>query len=86
MDVFTGVITFFLIWWVVLFAVLPWGNRTPDEPVSGFAGSAPENPRIWAKFAVTTGISVLLWLIMFALIQIEIIDFHDYAKSMGQEK
>ena len=31
MPVTTAVAIFFLIWWVVLFAVLPWGIRSQHE-------------------------------------------------------
>ena len=31
MPVGTGVAIFFLIWWIVLFAVLPWGVHRQDE-------------------------------------------------------
>ena len=42
----------------------------------GSAQSAPDNPRIAKKFLVTAVISVLIWGIVFALIQIKVIDFH----------
>ena len=31
MPLATALATFFLIWWVVLFAVLPWGVRSQHE-------------------------------------------------------
>ena len=31
MAVATAVAIYFLIWWIVLFAVLPWGVRAQDE-------------------------------------------------------
>ena len=31
MPVTTAIAVFFLIWWVVLFAVLPWGVRSQHE-------------------------------------------------------
>ena len=31
MSVTTAIAIFFLIWWVVLFAVLPWGMRSQHE-------------------------------------------------------
>ena len=39
-----GIFVYFLIWWVVLFAVLPWGVQVPDNPEPGHAPSAPINP------------------------------------------
>ncbi len=51
-----------VIWWVVIFAVLPWGVRVPETHELGHATSAPENPRMWRKAAITTGISAIVWL------------------------
>jgi len=65
MTLFTGGLVFVVIWWCVFFMVLPFGVRTPDEagiaPEPGHAASAPLNPRIALKFAITTAISVVLW-------------------------
>ena len=58
----SGIVVYFLIWWVVLFAVLPWGVQVPDQPEPGHAASAPTRPRLWIKAAVTTVIAGLLWL------------------------
>ncbi|MFM9842872.1 MAG: DUF1467 family protein [Dongiaceae bacterium] len=56
-----GLFIFLLIWWTVLFTVLPWGNRAPEKVEPGHAPSAPENPRLLLKAIVTTGISLVIW-------------------------
>ena len=63
----SGVVVYFLIWWVVLFAVLPWGVRIPDRAEPGHAQSAPMRPRLWLKAAVTSLIAGLVWLGYYAL-------------------
>ncbi|NDF12948.1 MAG: DUF1467 family protein [Proteobacteria bacterium] len=55
---------FTITWWTVLFAVLPWGNAASKKPVKGQASSAPDKPHILLKFAVTTGISAFITLII----------------------
>ena len=43
---------YFVVWWIVLFAVLPWGVRTQEEEgevVLGTDPSAPANPRSVAQ-------------------------------------
>ena len=48
MSIPLGVALYFLIWWVVLFAVLPFGLKTQDEDgevVPGTPGSAPAKTR-----------------------------------------
>lgn len=66
---YTGIFIYFLIWWVVLFAVLPWGVRVPDQAEPGHAPSAPVNPRLWAKVIATSLVSLIIWLAVYALIQ-----------------
>lgn len=62
MGWFTGFVVYFLIWWVVLFAVLPIGTRPSAEPDpdSGFRG-IPEQPRLWRKVLITTLIAAIVW-------------------------
>ena len=62
MNWFTGSAVYLMLWFLVLFTVLPWGVRVPDDPETGHASSAPSNPRIGLKLLVTTVIAGLLWL------------------------
>jgi len=72
-----GVSIYFLIWWVVLFAVLPWGVRVPDQPEEGHATSAPSNPHLWRKAVATTVVSGLIWVVVYFAI-------HDDWLALGQ--
>ena len=74
----TGTVVFLLIWWLVFFCVLPWGNRAPEEIEVGHATSAPARPRLWLKFAVTTGISTVLFAIVFTLAATGLINLRPY--------
>jgi predicted secreted protein len=70
----TGV-TFVIVWWLVLFMVLPFGASPPDEVEPGMAPSAPARPRMGLKIAVTTVIAaaltaLILWLLQSGLIQL----------------
>ncbi len=62
MTWFTGVVLFVLIWWVALFAVLPFGTHPVAEPdeATGWRG-APARPRMWMKFGATTVVAVVIW-------------------------
>jgi predicted secreted protein len=44
MSVTTALAIFFLIWWVVLFAVLPWGVRSQHEGGDIAPGTDPGAP------------------------------------------
>ena len=75
MDWVTGIFTYVLIWWVVLFAVLPWGIKVPDEPEPGHASSAPSNPRLWLKVIVTSGVALLVWFGLYYFVESGLISF-----------
>jgi predicted secreted protein len=63
-----GIFVFGLIWWTVLFAVLPWGIHVPEKTEPGHAPSAPENPRLVLKAIITTAISAVIWVIIYYII------------------
>ena len=73
MTWFTGAMAYVIIWWLVLFTVLPWGVRVPDDPEPGHATSAPENPMLGRKALVTTAIATILWFGFYALIESDLL-------------
>jgi len=75
MKWFTAIMTYVIIWWTVLFAVLPWGNKPPEQPGPGHATSAPEKPRLLVKFAVTTVISAVILAGVWWLVNSDLISF-----------
>ncbi|CAO3446890.1 DUF1467 family protein [Azospirillum sp. B21] len=78
----TAVFVYIVVWWVVLFGVLPWGVRTPDEPEPGMASSAPVEPRILRKFMITSVVALLVWLVIFGVERSGIISFREMARHM----
>jgi predicted secreted protein len=52
---------FLIIWWLVLFAVLPWGIRRQESDEVGHDPGAPANPMLLKKAMITTAIAVLIW-------------------------
>lgn len=61
MNFVSGMMVFFVTWWVVLFMVLPFGVRIEENPKKGFATSAPKNPNLAKKFLITTALTALIW-------------------------
>jgi predicted secreted protein len=64
MPISTAFAIFFLIWWVVLFAVLPWGIRSQHEGgvvVPGTDPGAPAIPNLGRKLLWTTLVSALIF-------------------------
>lgn len=77
MNWFTGLMVYIIVWWMVLFTVLPWGNRPPETVEQGHADSAPEKPRLWLKALVTTAVATLIWGALYWVIKSDIISFRD---------
>jgi predicted secreted protein len=67
---FSQVAIFLLIWFVILFTVLPFGIQHSAEPEPGHDPGAPVNPHLWRKAIITTAISLLLWGVYFFVTQI----------------
>ena len=67
MSLAGGAAIYFVLWWLVLFTVLPWRatshHELGQEVEAGHAASAPVNPHLLAKFVATTLISALLFVV-----------------------
>jgi predicted secreted protein len=64
MSVTFAIAIYLVLWWTVLFAVLPIGVRTQGEDgsvVPGTPASAPTAPRLLRIVALTTLISALIF-------------------------
>lgn len=85
MSIFTGIIVYLMVFWTVLFVVLPWGNRAPDTYETGMMGGAPANPRIKQKFIITAIISTIIWVVVSLLIHFQVVDFYEIARQMKEE-
>ncbi len=76
---FAGVFTYVMIWWVALFAVLPWGatsyHEAGEKAETGHAESAPLKPRLGRKLLATTLVSAVVWVIWYILITRDLLPF-----------
>ncbi|MCB1454699.1 MAG: DUF1467 family protein [Nitratireductor sp.] len=67
MSFFTGFAVYFIIWWLTLFAVLPFGVQSQAEAGERLQGTdpgAPVQPRLVRKLAINTvvaGVIFGLW-------------------------
>ncbi len=64
MSIFGMVVTFVVVWWLVLFLVLPWGIHAhikTDNIINGTDIGAPQTPNIKMKFLITTGVAFIVW-------------------------
>jgi predicted secreted protein len=70
MRVGTVIAIYFLIWWVVLFAVLPWGVRSQQEGGEVAPGTDPGAPsihRLGRKLLWTTVVTTVVFGILFVI-------------------
>jgi predicted secreted protein len=65
----TGIVAYFLVWWVTLFAVLPLWVTPADPADPGYAAGAPARPRLVLKAVITTVVSAVIWLVILALVK-----------------
>ena len=75
MDWFGTAVVFTIVWWLILFMVLPFGAAPPDEVEPGMATSAPAKPRMAIKLLITTLLAALVtaviaWLMESGLIHL----------------
>ena len=62
----TAAAIYFIIWWVTLFAVLPWGIRSQAESgevVPGSDPGAPAVPNLLAKLGWTTLVATVVFVL-----------------------
>jgi len=62
----SGIAVYLVIWWLVIFMVLPWGNQALDaeDVARGHASGAPRKPHLAIKLTVTTAIAAILWVVV----------------------
>jgi predicted secreted protein len=73
----TGVMVYFVVWWTVLFAVLPFGIE-PDEAgareTGGWRGT-PRAPGILKNALWTTVAATVVWLVIYYLVTSDWLSF-----------
>jgi predicted secreted protein len=85
MSITFGIAIYIVLWWTVLFAVLPIGVRTQGEDgaiVPGTPESAPSAPRLVRVALLTTLISAVLFGAAWAAVRYGLVDL---AQLIGRE-
>jgi predicted secreted protein len=67
MNPVTAVVVFIMIWWLVLFMVLPWGVHRTENPGEGHDPGAPMRPLLVRKLLITTVIAAVLFAIFYGV-------------------
>jgi len=80
MNWFSGLVLFIVIWWTLLFAVLPFAVRSQLEDgdvVEGSERGAPAVSHIKKKFLITTIIAFIIWVAVCAVIIFDLFSLSD---------
>ena len=87
MGWFTACVLFVLIWWTVLFAVLPfWTRPVADaDPETGGWRGAPERPLLLRKLVATTVVAAVIWAGSVALIRSPYVSFREMSKELPDD-
>jgi predicted secreted protein len=75
----TAIMVYFLVWWTVLFAVLPFGIQPEPEPSDQEGGwrGAPRRPAILAKVVWTTVVATVVYAGIYMLIRSDWLSFRE---------
>ncbi|MSO71700.1 MAG: DUF1467 family protein [Alphaproteobacteria bacterium] len=85
MSIPTAIGLYFVLWWLVLFTVLPWGVRRDEQPKPGNDPGAPQRHALVIKFAVTSVITVapfylVYWLVSDSGVTLEDLDWTHWGR------
>ena len=78
MSITGSLIIYVIIWWIVFFALLPIDvNREKKDNIKGIDPGAPENPKIIKKFAYSTLITSIIFIIIYLLVKYEYLNIRN---------
>ncbi len=72
MSWISGLAIFFILWWIVLFAMLPIGLRTQDDEGNvtlGTTSSAPGRPHMVRTLIRTTIVALAIFALYFVMVR-----------------
>ena len=84
MSLSLSISLYIMIWWMTLFAVLPFGVRTQGEAgdvVPGTPESAPVKPRILKAFLVNTVVATLVFALVWSTLNYDWLGFYATAPN-----
>ena len=71
-------IIYIMIWWIVFFSILPIDvNRNKTQRIEGEDPGSPENPKMFKKFLYCTGITTVIFMIIYLLMKYEYLNLRD---------
>ncbi len=82
MGITGSIIVYVLIWWVIFFSILPIGIQSNKEKfrenIEGVDTGAPNNPKIGKKFLITTIITSVIFIVIYYLVKLDLLNLRNY--------
>tara|TARA_A100001011_G_C13938435_1_gene686112 strand:+ start:240 stop:494 length:255 start_codon:yes stop_codon:yes gene_type:complete len=82
MGITGSIIIYVILWWIIFFSVLPVGIQSNKEPfkekIEGIDPGAPKNPKIAKKFLITTIITSILFVVIYYLVKINLLNLREF--------
>jgi predicted secreted protein len=82
MNIFSAIVVYVVIWWLVLFCTLPLDIKPITKTSDGSMPGAPVKHGMKRKAILTTAIATVIWIIALALIHANLISYRDIAARM----
>ncbi len=73
MSIGIGIAGYLLLWWVLLFAVLPLGvksQREMNDVIPGSEPGAPVRPQLWRKALTTSIVAAFAWAVIYMMFRL----------------
>ena len=84
MGITGSIIVYVMIWWIIFFSVLPIGIRSNKEvfkeKIEWIDPWAPKNPRVGKKFLITTLITTIIFVVIYYLVKIDLLNLREFLK------
>ena len=78
MSLTGSIVIYVIIWWIVFFSLLPIDvNRYKNIKIEGEDPGSPENPKMLKKFLYCTGITTVIFIIIYLLIKYEYLNLRN---------
>ena len=78
MSITGSVVIYVIMWWIVFFSLLPIDvNRNKNTKIEGEDPGSPENPKMLKKFIYCTGITTILFIIIYLLMKFEYLNLRN---------
>lgn len=84
MSLVTVAFIYLLVWWIMLFTVLPLGVQRNTDDGKGHDTGAPANPDLKKKLLINTVLSAVIMLTIYILVEIDIIRWSEWFRGASQ--